>query len=213
VARPKQRTPELRDRVLQVAITTLASDGPGAVTTRRVAEQAETSTPAVYELFGDKAGLVREVFFEGFRLLHSRLVAVGETADPRADLMRAIDAFRAFVREHAALAALMFSRSFTDFDPGPAEVRAGRAVRDHIVARVRRCTEAGILHGDPTDIAHVLVALAQGVAAQDAAGWLGTSKTSRDRRWNLAVGAALDGLARRHATGGARDSRERRHSR
>ena len=30
---------------------------------------AATSTPAVYELFGDKAGLVRELFFEGFRML------------------------------------------------------------------------------------------------------------------------------------------------
>jgi hypothetical protein len=28
-----------------------------------------TSVPAVYELFGDKAGLVREIFFEGFRRL------------------------------------------------------------------------------------------------------------------------------------------------
>ena len=33
--------------------------------------RAQTSTPAVYELFGDKAGLVREVFFEGFRLLRA----------------------------------------------------------------------------------------------------------------------------------------------
>ena len=55
--RPKQRTPELRDRMLQVAVATLTAEGAGGLTTRRIAEQARTSTPAVYELFGDKAGL------------------------------------------------------------------------------------------------------------------------------------------------------------
>ena len=70
--RAKQRTPELRDRVLDVAITTLGEEGIARFTTRRVAERAGTSVPAVYELFDDKAGLVRAMFFEGFRLLGAR---------------------------------------------------------------------------------------------------------------------------------------------
>jgi hypothetical protein len=41
----------------------------------------------------------------------------------------------------------------------------------------------------------VLLALAQGLAAQETAGWLGTSKASIDRRWKLAFDATLDGLA------------------
>ena len=73
--RPKQRTDELRARVLQVAMTTLADEGVVGFTTRKVATEADTSTPAVYELFGDKTGLVREVFFEGFRGLAARLEA------------------------------------------------------------------------------------------------------------------------------------------
>ena len=62
--RPKQRTEQLREHIVQVAIATLTADGVGGFTTRRVAEHAQTSPPAVYELFGDKAGLIREVFFE-----------------------------------------------------------------------------------------------------------------------------------------------------
>ena len=64
--RAKLRTPALRDRVLQVALTILADEGVAGLTTRRVARQARTSIPAVYELFGDKSGLVREMFFDGF---------------------------------------------------------------------------------------------------------------------------------------------------
>jgi len=106
-----------------------------------------------------------------------------------------IEVFREFVRANPVLADVMFSRPFADFDPGPAELRAGAAVREFIVGRVRRCTAAGILRGDDTDIAHVLVALARGLAAQEAAGWLGTSRASMDRRWNLAIRAVLDGLS------------------
>jgi AcrR family transcriptional regulator len=198
--RAKQRTPALRDHVLNVALATLAAEGVAGFTTRRVAEQAQTSTPAVYELFGDKAGLVREVFFEGFRLLRRRFGELAQTADPRADLAGVLGVFRVFVRDNPVLGQLMFSRPFADFDPGPAEQEAGAAVREFIVGQVRRCTEAGLLRragtgpDADTDVAHVLLALAQGLAAQESAGWLGSTPESRDRRWELAVGAVLDGL-------------------
>jgi AcrR family transcriptional regulator len=198
--RAKQRTPELRDRVLRVAVDTLTGEGVAGFTTRRVAQQAATSTPAVYELFGDKAGLVREVYFEGFRLLRRRLDALNDGDDPRADLVRLMQLFREFVRRNPVLADVMFSRPFADFDPGPAERDAGSQVREFTVAHVQRCMDAGILRagagtGNATDVAHALLALAQGLAAQENAGWLGTSKASRDRRWKLAIGAMLDGLA------------------
>ncbi len=192
--RAKQRTPELREHVVRVAVATLAAEGVAGFTTRKVARGADTSTPAVYELFGDKAGLVREVFFEGFRLLGERLDRLDQTGDARADLAAVAGVFRAFVRDNPVLADVMFSRAFADFDPGPAELEAGATVREHVVARVRRCIDEGVIAGDVTDVAHVLVALAQGLAAQETAGWLGTSAASIGRRWDLAVGALLDGL-------------------
>ena len=192
--RAKQRTSALRDRVLQVALELLARTGVAGFTTREVARGAQTSTPAVYELFGDKAGLVRELFFEGFRLLRQYLDQVRPSQDPRAELVLVIESLRSFAREHSVLADLMFSRPFADFDPGPAERRAGDEVRLFIVAAVRRCVRAGVLQGDEVDIAHVIVAMAQGLAGQETAGWLGTSQQSRDRRWDLAITALLDGL-------------------
>ena len=113
--RPKQRTQDLRDRVLEVAVTLLAEEGVAGFTTREVARQAQTSTPAVYELFGDKAGLVREVFFEGFRLLGRALGEQAETSDPRADVAAVAGVFRKFSLGHPVLAEVMFSRPFADF--------------------------------------------------------------------------------------------------
>jgi AcrR family transcriptional regulator len=193
--RPKQRTPELRDRVLQVAVSTLNRDGLSGFTTRRVAEQAGTSLPAVYELFEDKSGLLRAVFFEGFRMLSRELLTVPETDDAVTDVQRLIPVFRRFCLDYPALARVMFSRPFQDFDPGPEEL-ASPSVREIFVGRIKRCTDAGLFTGDPVDIAHVLLALAQGLAVQEGGRWLGKSKASVNRRWKVGVTGILRGFAR-----------------
>jgi AcrR family transcriptional regulator len=196
VPRPKQRTPALRDQVLSAAVELLADEGIAGFTTRSVARNADTSTPAVYELFGNRAGLLREVFFEGFRLLARELHALPSSADPRTELIELADAYRSFIRERPVLTQLMFSRPFADFDPSQSEQEAGTAVRKFIVARVRRAIDAEHLHGDATDVAHVLVALVQGLVAAENAERLGSTPASIDRRWSLAVHAMLDGLGR-----------------
>jgi hypothetical protein len=95
------------------------------------------------------------------------------------------------------LAEVMFSRPFTDFSPGPDELAATSSVRVLIVGRVRRCIDLGRLHGDETDVAHVLVALLQGMAFAEAAGRLGTSTESIERRWRLAISTVLNGFGAR----------------
>jgi AcrR family transcriptional regulator len=192
--RPKQRTPELRDQVLRTAVDMLSTDGVAAFTTRRVAEGAATSVPAVYELFGDKAGLVREIFFAGFRTLRQQMESIASSSDPILDVLRIVVVFREFVRENPVLTEVMFARPFTDFDPRPEDLSASGSLREFIVSHVQRCIDAGALRGDAVDISHVLLALAQGLAAQETAGWLGRSPESRDRRWSVAFEAVLDGF-------------------
>jgi hypothetical protein len=75
---------------------------------------------------------------------------------------RAVQVLRTFVRDNPVLAQVTFSRPFADFDPGPAELEAGAVTREFIVHRVRRCIDAGIIDGDQVDIAHEILALAQG---------------------------------------------------
>jgi len=195
VPRAKQRTAELRDHVLTVALDLLEREGVAGFTTRALARRATTSTPAVYELFGDKTGVVRGLFFEGFRLLRRRLDALVDSADPRRDLVSLVEIYRRFIVDNPVLAEVMFSRPFSDFRPSESEVEAGSSVREFIVEHVRRCTDAGELAGDPTDVAHVLVALVQGLASAENAQRLGTTRSSVDRRWALALRALLDGLA------------------
>jgi AcrR family transcriptional regulator len=172
----------------------LEREGVAGFTTRELAREAETSTPAVYELFGDKSGLVRAVFFEGFRYLRRYLDRLRESDDPRADLVSLARIFRKFARQNPVLADVMFSRPFADFDPGPSDVEAGTDVRELIMGHVRRAIDAGVLVGDATDAAQVLLAVTLGLASAENASRLGSSKASVDRRWALGVEAVLDGL-------------------
>jgi AcrR family transcriptional regulator len=209
--RPKQRTPELRDRVLTAALELLASDGVAGFTTRGVARAGRTSTPAVYELFGDKRGLVRELYFAGFRALGERLGTLtvsGAAADARAELVATLALYRAFIHENPVLAEVMLSRPFSDFDPSEDERKASGAVRLLIVERVRRCVEAGVLRGEETDLAHVIVALVQGLVLAENARRLGTSAKSVERRWRLAIDGLLAGLAPAAAHDGAGAGRD-----
>lgn len=196
VPRPKQRTPELRDHVLKVAMVTLARDGVIGFTTRKVAEEARTSTPAVYELFGDKAGLVREVFYEGFRELQARFEGV-TTDDPEGSLVGVLAELRAFIRKNPVLGEVMFAKPFSEFEPGPCVLDAAACPRAGVtrllIERVRACLDAGKLKGDEVEIAQVLLSLTQGLAATEAAGWIPSAEEA-DRRWDLAVRALLAGL-------------------
>ncbi len=190
--RQKLRTPALKEEVLRAAVATVADDH-SAFTTRYIAGVAGTSPAAIYEMFDDRSGLLRAVFFEGFRLLGTYFESVRETDDPVGDLRQLFFSFRSFVNDNPGMAELMFSRPFGDFRPGPKEAAAGATTRRAFVDRVQRCIDAGWLTGDPEDVAHVLLGLAQGLALQESAGWLGTTQISTARRWTL----AFDLLVRR----------------
>ena len=193
--RPKQRTPELRRHIIETAVDVLSAQGVSAFTTRSVAEAAATSVPALYELFGDKAGLIRELFFEGFRRLRTAYDDLAPSPDPVADLRAAAATFRRFALANPELFAIMFSQPFDLFQPDRDARETGTATRTFLVDRIQRSIETNQLTGDATDIAHGLLALGIGLATQETSGWLGGNATTRDRRWNSAINGFLGGFS------------------
>ncbi len=77
----------------------------------------------------------------------------------------------------------------------PDELKAGASTWESLIGKIRRYVEAGLIEGDPHDIAHVLSSAVQGLSAQESAGWQGTSQASRDRRRPPAFKALMTGLA------------------
>lgn len=194
MARPKQRTGELGDHLLATALGLLDA-GDDSLRARVVADAAGTSTAALYELYGDKEGLLRALFSAGFRRLAAALHDVASTTDARRDLVAVLAAARRFGLDHPLLFELMFARPFAEFRPTAQDQRAARDTYRTVMAVVDRAIADGVLAGDRVDLAQVLVATNRGLVATELAGILGSSRRTTDRRWRLAIGAVIDGCS------------------
>ncbi|GAA4415742.1 TetR/AcrR family transcriptional regulator [Actinokineospora soli] len=117
MARPKIYDSALRERLLDRAGELVSTRGVSALSLRRLAADAATSTTAVYSLFGGKPALVRELYVEAFDRLGRRLRAVELTDDPAEDLVRLGLAYRASALADPHLYDIMFGDAIPGFDP------------------------------------------------------------------------------------------------
>jgi len=192
--RPKTRNDDLKDRLLDESIALLHSEGRAAVTARRVATVAGTSTAAVYELFGNKSGLVRSIFFEGFEQLAGRLDDITLSDHAHDDLIALLDATRVFALDHPMLFEVMFARPFTEFQPTTDDQHAAERIYSHVVGAVAALLGTRRDAAHTVDAAHVVVTLNSGLITSELNGLLGRSEQSIRRRRALAIDATIAGL-------------------
>lgn len=188
------------------ALDLLERGGALAVTTRGVASASGSSLAAVNELFGGKAGVVGALYAEGFRQLAEELGRVHEADDPAQAVLDLALAVRTFASRHRHLYEVMFSRPFAEFDPDLDDQRAAAVIYNIVVQRVTRLFVPTPSRGAAKDAAIGLFALIQGLVSLEAAGLLGSSAESAERRWRAAVTAMLRGVAEASTpvrTGGA----------
>lgn len=194
MARPKTRNDEVQAQLLASALDLLNEGGPAAIRARKVADAAGTSTGALYELFGDKAGLVRALFAEGFSLLEKRESALAATADPRSNLVDLLACTRQFALENPMLHDLMAGRPFEDFDPRDEDLAVARSMYRRHLRFMSHFLESAGSDLSPRLAAEVVVATHRGLIAGELAGTLGRSKKSRDHKYQAAVDIVLCGL-------------------
>ncbi|GAA4706531.1 TetR/AcrR family transcriptional regulator [Nocardioides conyzicola] len=140
---------DVRRRLIEVAADVLSEEGPGALSARRLARDAATSTMAVYTHFGGMPGLVRAVVTEGFARLYDRVAEVEPTDDPLADLVASGIAYRAHALADPHLYLVMFgSASLGRYRLTEAELEIGLAAFNQLVAAVQRVMDAGVIRSD-----------------------------------------------------------------
>ncbi len=143
----------MRDRVLRVADEVLDSEGPDALSLRKIAELAGTSTQAVYTQFGGKPGLADAMYRSGYRRLAEELDRLPEIADP-IERMRALGgAYRRVALANPEHYKLMTGRPIGDFDPPRESLRFAASTMEPLVDAVREACESGVLDGDPHTLA------------------------------------------------------------
>ncbi|MEV0093986.1 helix-turn-helix domain-containing protein [Streptomyces sp. NPDC050738] len=130
---------EMRAHLIEVAAQLLREQGPTAVTTRAVAQEAGVQAPSIYRLFGDKEGLLDAVAEHVFATYVADKALVVDIDDPVADLRRGWDAHIDFGLANAALFGLLT-------DPGrDSRSPAAAAGLEVLRARVHRLAAIGRL--------------------------------------------------------------------
>jgi AcrR family transcriptional regulator len=166
---------DVRVRLLESAARLLGEEGPSALTTRRLANEAGTSTMAVYTHFGSMPALVRAIVAEGFARLHARVAAVELTDDPLVDLHAVAVAYREHALANPHLYAVMFgSASLGGYRLHDDELEVGLAAFGQLVAATQRAMDAGVLRpGDAAAVAGQLWTALHGFVMLELAGYQG----------------------------------------
>ena len=146
---------QVRARLIEEAARILDEEGPSALSARRLAAGAGTSTMAVYTHFGAMSAVVDAVATEGFRRLIAHVDAVGRSDDTIADLRRSAAAYRDNARENRHLFGVMFGTiSLGAFHGEGPDPEVAIAAFDQIASAIERAMDAGaLLPGDPREVA------------------------------------------------------------
>jgi AcrR family transcriptional regulator len=194
---PKVHDARLRKTLVEQTSRLVAERGADQVSVRLVAKAANTSTSAVYALFGGRDGLLAAVIEEAGARFAAHLAAVQPTDDPLDDLLQLGVAYRSSALDDPHFYRVMF-------DSGPA--RLGDPDEEGTFTLLRtaaqRCIDAGLCAGtDAQQMASTLWAFVHGLVQLELAGYLGEDAAGdADQRRAAYQRALLDiwlGLARR----------------
>ena len=196
----KSHTADLAGDLVDAAGRILAAEGAAALTLRRLAQSAGTSTMAVYTLFGDKQGLLAAMYREGYRRLGAAMSAAAQDVDdPLEAMVRYGRAYRSAALANPHLYDLMFGRPVPAFAPDAAAQAVADATFRPLVEGVQRCLDAGVFVGDgvfPADgtvgdvaerIALHLWSVSHGMVSLELAGHLPADAAARDVAYEEAL--------------------------
>ena len=111
VGRRREHDDKTAEALLDAAERTIAEEGVDALSLRKVANDAGTTTRAIYTLFESKDGLVAALGLRAFNLLQRDIETLPATDQPVQDLVEVALVFRQFALEHPALFSIAFHRA------------------------------------------------------------------------------------------------------
>ncbi|MGH8978548.1 MAG: TetR/AcrR family transcriptional regulator [Acidimicrobiia bacterium] len=162
-----------RQLILDAASRVLESEGPDALTMRRLASEVGASTSVLYTMFGGKNGVAEALWLEGFARLQAALDAVDDE-DPLGRLAAMGQAYRANALTNHAYYSVMLARPIPGFQPSDAAYAKSLRPLQTLSDAVADCIDAGVLReADAGHVARVLWAAAHGAVSLELAGYEG----------------------------------------
>ena len=198
MGRPRVHDQETAEALLDAAERMIEADGPDGLSLRRLAGQTQTTTRAVYSLFGSKDGLVVALAHRAFVMLGAGIRALPASEDPAADLVEAgAVVFRRFAVDHPSLFRLAFQhREATPGQVWPDLRPTQQAALAGLHQRIARLGGAsGLADRAMSEATIGFHALCEGLAALELRGILPAGE--EERIWRHALTALVNGLNHR----------------
>jgi AcrR family transcriptional regulator len=159
-----------RTALLETAARIVTLEGPDALSIRRLAADAGTSTMALYTWFEGKPGLMRALFRECFARFTEKLRSVQITNDPYADLLALGRTYRRYALDNPNFYEIMFGRSNAFFEPEADDIAAALDSFLILVDAVGRVADTSELEHTPEMAAQLLWATAHGAVSLELVG-------------------------------------------
>jgi AcrR family transcriptional regulator len=200
VGRPREHDDETRVALRREAERVVAARGPAGFSVRAVAEEAGTTTRAVYTLFGSGDGLLVDALAqEAFEFLADEIEKLVETDDPARDLVDVgVLVFRRLVTEHPALYRIAFQRVVRNLRPGPELTAARERAFSALLGKMQRLGDAGGLGAKPVREATVeFNAMMEGLGNAELRGevFRNLPEGDEERAWRNALTSLVTGFA------------------
>ncbi len=198
MGRPREHNEQTRGELRASAERLLAQGGPAALSVRAVADEAGTTTRALYSVFGSKDGLVDALAQTAFEFLFTEIDALPESDDPANDLVDVgLKVFRRLVREHPALYRIAFQRVVPGLRAGRELTAARQRALQQLHRKIGRLDEAGLLGHTSVPAATVAFeAVMEGLANAELRG--GTlpilPEGEEERAWHQALVTVIRGF-------------------
>lgn len=161
----------VRTTILDHAIDLLVTEGPAALTMRRIATRIGASTKVLYTMFGGKEGLADALYREGFARLRRAQQHVRGSDNPLAHLNDLAAAYRAHALAEPAYYRVMFEQAIPGYRPSVEALKAAENAFDASVAAVQACIDSGVFRtGDAYEISKLFWAAAHGAVSLEIAG-------------------------------------------
>ncbi|AQZ64695.1 Transcriptional regulator, TetR family [[Actinomadura] parvosata subsp. kistnae] len=173
----------VRAAVLDAAKRLLVSEGPAALTVRRISGEVGCSTKVIYTLFGGKDGLGEALWLEGFARFERWLLAVPPSDDPFERLHAGLMAYREYALSEPDYYRVMFQGALPGLKPGPEAVEAAKRTFELLLRDVVDCLDAGLLRGaEAREIADVLWMAVHGAVGLEISGFFDRDVAGRRYR-------------------------------
>ena len=194
MGRPREHDERTAAALLRAAERVVEQQGPEALSVRGLAREVETTTRAVYSLFGSRDGLIAALGAEAFEYLRSGLEALPVHEDPVADLVETGLVFRSLAFERPALYSVGVKRELAHLPPWQAVCEAADAAWAVLLDRVARLEGAGLLGEHTVQEATLQFhAMCEGLVALDRRG--PRRPFDGERMWRIALRSLIVGLA------------------